>query len=62
MRHMQEEEFDKLKFPYINKNHKNEKCEHSVVKLYYLGTHSDYGCEKCGMKSSRIEDFNIKTE
>ncbi len=33
------------------------KGQHDVVKLYYWGTHSDYGCEKCGMKSYNIEDF-----
>lgn len=60
MRHMQEEEFDKLNFSGLDKNNAIKKCKHSVVKLYYLGTHTDYGCEKCGFKSLLIEDFEIK--
>lgn len=53
MKRMQEDEFDKLekmRKPCL-------KGRHKMVKLYYLGTHSDCGCEKCGMKSYNIEDF-----
>lgn len=50
---MQEEEFDAIT---INDN--TPKCPpHEIVKLYYLGTHSDYGCVKCKMKSYNPEDF-----
>ena len=56
MTHMQEEEFDKIE-------KSNEKCPpHEVVKLYYDGTHSDYGCVKCKMKSLILEDFEGKAE
>ena len=51
MKHMQEEAFDKLNFSDLDKSGKNKECKHSIVKLYYLGTHTDYGCEKCGFKS-----------
>lgn len=53
MERMQEEEFDKLK----KSNKPCPKGQHEVVKLYYLGTHSDYGCKKCGVKSYNVEDF-----
>lgn len=50
---MHEEEFDAI---VIDEN--TAKCPpHEVVRLYYLGTHSDYGCVKCKMKSLRLEDF-----
>ena len=50
---MQEDEFDAI---VVDEN--ESKCPpHEVVKLYYLGTHSDYGCIKCKMKSLRLEDF-----
>lgn len=50
---MQEEEFDAIVIDESTSN-----CPpHEVVKLYYLGTHSDYGCVKCKMKSLRLEDF-----
>lgn len=52
MEHMQEDVFDKIP---ITEDYQN--CNHEVVKLYYLGTHSDYGCIKCGMKSLILEDF-----
>lgn len=60
MKHMQEEAFDKLNFSDLDKSGKNKECKHSIVKLYYLGTHTDYGCEKCGFKSLLIEDFESK--
>jgi len=54
MIHMQEDEFDKIK-------KSDEKCPpHEVVKLYYEGTHSDYGCVKCKMKSLILSDFENK--
>lgn len=50
---MQEEEFDAIVI-----EGKTPKCPpHEVVKLYYLGAHSDYGCVRCKMKSLRLEDF-----
>ena len=39
------EEFDKIKSDITN----NKPCVHEVVKLYYNGTHSDYGGIKCKM-------------
>ncbi len=56
MQKMQEEEFDKIE----PKHNYGEKCEHDIVKLYYCGTHSDYGCIKCKMKSLNLEDFAKK--
>ena len=51
MKHMQEKEFNKLE-PI------DGKCPpHKVVKLYDNGTHSDYGCLRCKMKSLILEDF-----
>ena len=52
MEHMQEDNFDK-----IPKTEDCKNCNHEVVKLYDLGSHSDYGCVKCGMQSSILEDF-----
>ncbi len=47
MQKMQEEEFNK-----IEASCKPEDCKHlRIVKLYELGTHSDYGCLDCKMKS-----------
>lgn len=54
MQKMTEEEFDKIAYEYNIKE-----CDHSqVVRLYYMGTHTDYGCMKCGMKSTVKEHFN----
>lgn len=51
---MTEEEFSKLTFESTPKE-----CNHPhVVKLYYLGMHTDYACEKCGLQSTEIEHFN----
>lgn len=50
---MQEIEFDKIE-PQTNKK---EQCLHNVVKLYTFGTHFDYGCTKCKMKSLNLSDF-----
>lgn len=55
MQKMLEEEFDKIE----SKIKQGEKCSHEVVKLYYGGTNSDYGCIKCKLKSLILEDFNI---
>lgn len=53
MQKMQEDEFDKIE----PTTKPGERCVHEVVKLYYLGTHSDYGCIKCKMKSLVLEHF-----
>ena len=51
MQHMQEDVFDKLE-------KSRDKCPpHEVVKLYSEGTHTDYGCIKCKLKSLIIKDF-----
>ena len=56
MIHMQEDEFDQMK-----KTLKPEECkEHNFVKLYYLGSHSDYGCTLCGLKTLTPELFKKK--
>lgn len=50
---MQEDEFDKLDFPL-----KRDECKkHDFVKLYYSGTHSDYGCIRCGFKTLTPEQY-----
>lgn len=56
MQHMQEEKFEIIK----KKNEICKKDEHDVVKLYINGTHTDYGCVICGMKSLMLTDFNSK--
>lgn len=53
MRKMQEKEFDELPRTTIDA----EAHRHEVVKLYVNGTHTDYGCIKCKMKSLVKEDF-----
>ena len=51
---MQEKEFEQLEQTCDMKE-----CTHpNVVKLYYLGTHSDYGCTSCKLKSLVLEHFN----
>lgn len=55
LKNMQEDEFDK-----IERTNLAKLCKHEVVRLYQFGSHSDYGCIKCGMKSLIIEDFRIK--
>ena len=53
MEKMQEEEFDK-----INPTYDPNECNHqNIVKLYYLGTHSDYGCLDCKIKSFDLSLF-----
>lgn len=53
---MQEDEFDKIE---ISK----EKCPpHDVVKLYFMGAHSDYGCLKCKRRSLLLTDFETKPD
>lgn len=47
MEKMKEEIFDKLK-----PTEHSEKCHHEYVKLYHLGTHTDYGCIKCKIKTT----------
>ena len=56
MEKMQESEFDKI----IKKTTPDECREHSFVKLYVLGTHSDYGCIHCGFKTLSPEMFSKK--
>lgn len=56
MEKMQEKEFDDIP----QKNSVEECKEHEVVKLYYLGTHSDYGCKKCKLKSLDLNVFKKK--
>ena len=53
MQKMQEDKFDEIE-PITKQG---EKCSHEVVKLYILGSHTDYGCVKCKMKSLILEDF-----
>lgn len=55
MKHMQEDEFNKLPEP----THVCKPGEHEVVKLYDLGTHSDYGCIKCKIRSLDLTFFEI---
>ena len=58
MYRMSEEEFDAIKI-----TDDTPKCPpHEIVKLYYLGTHSDYGCIKCKFKSLIKSDFETKEE
>lgn len=53
MEKMQEDEFDNIA-PQCDPS----KCNHDeIVKLYYLSTHTDYGCKKCKMHSTNIEAF-----
>ena len=55
MQKMQEDEFDEIE-PITKQG---ERCSHEVVKLYILGSHTDYGCVKCKMKSLNLKDFRI---
>ena len=57
MKKMQETEFDKI----VWKRNAKE-CPHSFVKLYDRGTHSDYGCELCGMKTMTPEQYCRESE
>lgn len=53
MEHMSELEFETLA-----KTAETAHCKHKkVVKLYYAGMHSNYGCVKCKMKSLNTMDF-----
>lgn len=53
MEKMQETEFDQI-VPVCEFS----ECDHSqIVKIYYLATHSDYGCKKCKMKSLNLDTF-----
>ena len=53
MEHMNEEEFEKLKFkvqPF--------ECAHlNLVKIYNRGTNTDYGCKDCGDCNTNLEYF-----
>lgn len=54
MKKMTEEQFEA-----IPKTKKPKECKlHDVVRVYYLGSHSDYGCTRCGKMSTAIEDFD----
>lgn len=57
MKHMQEDDFDR-----IQRTNWEQPCKHEIVKLYQCGCHTDYGCIKCGMKSLVIENFEVKSE
>lgn len=50
MEKMQEDVFDKIK-----PTEHPKKCQHEFVKLYHLGTHTDYGCTKCKIKTTTPE-------
>ena len=53
MKKMTESDFDKLEASVSP-----EKGDHAEIgRLYYLGTHTDYGCIKCKCKSANKEDF-----
>ena len=53
MRKMEQEEFNKLTFDISPKE-----CSHiEVVRLYSLGTHTDYGCLKCGLQHTNEAVF-----
>ena len=53
MEKMQEDYFDNIK-------KSNEKCPpHEIVKLYINGTHTDYGCKKCKIKSLDLTVFGV---
>ena len=53
MRNLEEKEFDQ-----IDPTKDPSECNpHEVVRLCQLGTHLDYGCIKCKMKSSNKDDF-----
>ncbi|MFR6064888.1 MAG: hypothetical protein ACLUH5_02440 [Eubacterium sp.] len=52
MQKLQEEEFAKIK-----PTTKPEECTHEIVKLYYKGSHTDYGCIKCKAQSFNKEDL-----
>ena len=56
MLRMQEDEFDRRE-----KTCTPAECkEHCFAKLYYLGTHSDYGCIHCGLKTLTPEIYIIE--
>lgn len=53
MRKMEQEEFDKLKF---DRNPKD--CNHpEIVRIYFQGAHTDYGCVACGLSHTNKEVF-----
>lgn len=49
---IQESEFDA-----IEQTVEPKLCKHSFVKLYDLGTHSDYGCVLCKIKTLTPEKY-----
>lgn len=54
MRKMTEKEFDDI--PAVQGS-----CPpHEIVKLTYLGTHSDYGCIKCKIKTFTPELLSVE--
>ena len=56
MMKMQEDDFEK-----IEATTEFGKCEHEIVKLYFGGMHSDYGCIKCKVQSLDLSEFNKKS-
>ncbi len=56
MRKMQQDEFDELT-KNISEAEKR-KCKHTeIVKIYFLGANTDYGCVGCGMEHTSLEAF-----
>ena len=53
MEKMQEKEFDEM----IKSANPAACKKHCFIKLYELGTHSDYGCKYCGLKTLTPEKF-----
>lgn len=54
---IQEDEFDNMKRSISPKECKH----HDFAKLYYLGSHTDYGCIHCGFKTLTPELFQNST-
>ena len=50
MKKMQESEFENLQ-----KVGNPKTCRHQFVKLYYNGTHTDYGCVLCKIQTMNPE-------
>ncbi|MDO4978316.1 MAG: hypothetical protein Q4E53_13775 [Eubacteriales bacterium] len=53
LEHMSEMEFD-----FMETCQTIDECKHEkIVKLYYAGMHSNYGCVTCKKKSLDLKDF-----
>ena len=54
MRKIDQEEFDRLEFDRSPKD-----CVHpEVVRIYYQGSHIDYGCVACGLSHTNKRVFD----